>query len=76
MGFIGTRFTWDRQVQGGCWVWERLDRVVASSAWLELFPSTKVLNTPAASSKHLAMIIPRKGLNIEMGQVSGEIVRI
>ena len=40
LGFVGSEFIWHKHF-AGYMVWERLDRVVATSDWLSLFPNTK-----------------------------------
>ena len=42
MGFSGYCFTWRNGWQGVAFVEERLDRVVATTKWREIFPRTKV----------------------------------
>ena len=53
---IGYRFTWECS-RGRHWVEENLDRYLANSRWLDVFPSTKVLNEDTFSSDHTALIL-------------------
>ena len=41
---VGHPFTWERARGRKNWVEEKLDRVLASEEWNQLFPSTCVLN--------------------------------
>ena len=52
LGFNGYRFTWRNGKGGAAFVEERLDRVVATSEWREMFPRTKVRRIPTSYSNH------------------------
>ena len=41
LGFSGKKFTWFKNYPTGG-IWERLDRAVSTTEWVEHFPATKV----------------------------------
>ena len=57
LGMSGYQFTWERS--RGCedWVEERLDRGLASSSWIYLFPTAKVTSVEASCSDHLPVFL-------------------
>ncbi|XP_074299650.1 uncharacterized protein LOC141630795 [Silene latifolia] len=69
LGYCGNKFTWQRGKSMRTFVRERLDRVVATDAWCELFPTVQVTNFPIYASDHLALIIKECGS--EEGQRGG-----
>jgi hypothetical protein len=52
LGYIGSPFTWCNNRFSGATVWERLDRVVASTAWLSRFPQARVYHLDYTGSDH------------------------
>ena len=42
MGFVGTEFTWSRQLGARGWDRERLDRALVSTNWASLFPRVRL----------------------------------
>ena len=48
----GYQFTWERGRGTEHWVEERLDRAVANTNWLSLFPTAKLTNLVAMESGH------------------------
>ncbi|XP_075663020.1 uncharacterized protein LOC142632520 [Castanea sativa] len=52
MGFSGYRFTWRNGRLGATFVEERLDRVVATTDWCEIFPRAKVSHLSVSYSDH------------------------
>ena len=57
LGFNGYRFTWRNGRVGLAFVEERLDKVVATSEWREMFPRTKVRHIPVSYSDHYAILM-------------------
>ncbi|VFQ71532.1 unnamed protein product [Cuscuta campestris] len=57
LGMKGYPFTWERGRGSTDWVEERLDRAVATDAWLALFPRACVLNIDMRSSDHSALLL-------------------
>ena len=55
IAFIGQRFTWRKKKAGPNNILERLDRGVASSSWLGIFPQAKVKHHIFTSSDHCQM---------------------
>ncbi|KAJ9136097.1 hypothetical protein P3X46_033209 [Hevea brasiliensis] len=53
----GYPYTWELGRGTEWWVEERLDRVLASSSWMEMFPAAKVLNLDATTSDHSALLL-------------------
>ena len=65
LGFVGNKFTWFKTHPGGGVMWERLDRVVSTAAWYNLFPTTKVKTLVCASSDHSPILILPDGINVK-----------
>lgn len=57
LGFSGAQFTWCNNRQGSARVWERLDRALANSSWLQLFPSASVTHLSRIASDHCPILI-------------------
>ncbi|VFQ93141.1 unnamed protein product [Cuscuta campestris] len=55
LGMIGYPFTWERGRGSHNWVEERLDRVVVSGAWRDLFTQACVFNNFMRTSDHAAL---------------------
>ncbi|XP_062152043.1 uncharacterized protein LOC133860458 [Alnus glutinosa] len=49
LGFIGNPFTWSNHRDGHQLIRQRLDRGMASSQWVHLFPSFSILHLPASA---------------------------
>ena len=62
LGFVGSKYTWWRGNGGNNTIWERLDRVVATTDWIEIFSATKVVHLECGSSNHKPIIILPKGI--------------
>lgn len=52
IAFVGQRFTWRKKKAGHNYIYERLDRGVASSSWLGIFPQAKIKHHVFTSSDH------------------------
>ena len=59
--FAGYPFTWERGKGTPNWVEEKLDRCLASDAWLNLFPQVKLLNLIAPVSDHSPILLRTVG---------------
>lgn len=57
LGFTGTLFTWSNHQDGHNLIRQRLDRGMASSQWIHLFPSFSILHFPASSSDHNPLLL-------------------
>jgi hypothetical protein len=57
LSFSGSPFTWLNHRQGRHLIRERLDRSVASTQWIHLFPSFSVRNLPAQTSYHNSLLL-------------------
>lgn len=64
LGFMGNKITWSRHYPDGHIVWERLDRAIGTSAWLSMFPASKVIHLECGSPDHKSIIIQPKGIPI------------
>lgn len=63
MGFIGPKYTWLYQRSDRVQIRERLDRALATTDWLALFPEAKLYHLSTSISDHSALslhLIPRK----------------
>nr|POE55075.1 hypothetical protein CFP56_26656 [Quercus suber] len=52
-------------MEGGNTIWERLDRAVATTDWIDKFPATKVAHLECGSSDHKPLIIRLKEIQIK-----------
>ncbi|XP_019161139.1 PREDICTED: uncharacterized protein LOC109157755 [Ipomoea nil] len=57
LGMLGSRFTWERGRGTDRWVEERLDRVVATMEWLDLYEGAEVHNIITLESDHNALML-------------------
>jgi hypothetical protein len=57
LGFSGNPYTWSNKRQGHHLIKERLDRGIANSLWVHLFPHYSVQHLPASSSDHNPIIL-------------------
>jgi hypothetical protein len=57
LGFTGNLFTWCNNRQGRFLIKERLDRGIASSNWVHMFPEFSLLHIPAFSSDHCPILL-------------------
>ena len=55
--FVGNKFTWCNGHEEEYTIWERLDRVVATTDWVARFLATKVLHLECGSSDHKPLLI-------------------
>ena len=65
LGYVGQKYTWNKRLAGGITVWERLDRAVANTQWLSLFPGSSVTHLDSAFSYHKPLIIHPDGIPIK-----------
>ena len=61
LGYVGKKFTW-RGKHGDGMVLERLDRALATQAWLVMNPATQVQCLRSNVSNHYPIIIKPKGI--------------
>ena len=57
MGYKGPKFTWSNCREGGEFIKERLDRVVANKDWCALFEKAEVLVGTALCSDHAPIFL-------------------
>uniref|UniRef100_A0A2N9GCE4 RNase H type-1 domain-containing protein n=1 Tax=Fagus sylvatica TaxID=28930 RepID=A0A2N9GCE4_FAGSY len=61
LGYSGPSYTWTNNRVGDM-TWERLDKAVATSNWLMLFPTAKVHHLEGCWSDHKQILVARKQL--------------
>lgn len=61
LGFSGRRYTWINKQQGSANIRLRLDRAVANSEWLHLFPKARVQHLLLEESDHVPLLISTNG---------------
>lgn len=52
LGFVGGKCTWCNGQEENKTTWERLNKVVATMDWIELFSATEVVHLECGSSDH------------------------
>ncbi|XP_073358338.1 uncharacterized protein [Aegilops tauschii subsp. strangulata] len=57
LGFKGTRWTYEKRVEGGSYTRVRLDRALGSVDWCGLFPAASVEHLTAATSDHSPVLL-------------------
>jgi len=63
LGFSGSPFTWSNHRHGRHLIRERLDRSIASTQWIHLFPLFSVRHLPAQASDHNALLLNTSSSN-------------
>ena len=59
LGFVGSKFTWQKHFADGHSIWERLDQGLANNDWLMNFSGTRVHHLHSDSSNHSPLrIVP------------------
>lgn len=57
LGFKGPAFTWTNRPHASNAIFERLDRVVATSQWIQMFPQAYVNHLPRVHSDHAPVLL-------------------
>ena len=57
ISFVGPKFTWIYQRADGTQIWERLDRALATSEWLDLFPAAKLHHQSTSAFDHSMLLL-------------------
>lgn len=60
----GYPFTWERGLGTDAWIEEKLNRVIATDAWISCLPSATVVNIFSHSSDHSIIFIDVRGTHI------------
>lgn len=55
--FGGSQFTWEKSRGKVEWEREKLDRILAMDAWIDLFEGAKAIFVPITSSDHIHLVI-------------------
>ncbi|KAF7807601.1 uncharacterized protein G2W53_039762 [Senna tora] len=63
LGFSGQKFTWFNKRADGAMVFERLDRFLANSDWIQCFPDTLNCHLPRIKLDHLPLLLVSKVIN-------------
>lgn len=68
---MGPKFTWLYQREDGVQIWERLDRALATTKWLKLFPLAKLYHLTSLASDHspLSLHLERRPRKRKLGKV-------
>jgi hypothetical protein len=62
LGFVGDAFTWrNKSRNSSTYIRERLDRAVATQAWMDRFPAYKVVNGDPRHSDHQPILVDTHG---------------
>lgn len=61
LGSIGTKFIWCNNKTTSDRIYQRIDRVIASSSWVSSFPKAAVINLPKFTSDHNPIILNSNG---------------
>ena len=64
LGFSGKKFTWFKNYPSSG-IWERHDRAVSTTDWVELFPATKVHSLVCGQSDHSPIVILPEGILVK-----------
>ena len=57
LGFLDSRYTWFKKCARDVYVWERLDRGVATTDWLDKYLAAQVKVLECGSSDHKPLLI-------------------
>jgi hypothetical protein len=57
LGFSGNPFTWSNHREWRSLIKQRLDRGLASTQWIHLFPTFSIIHLPAISSDHNPLLL-------------------
>ena len=70
LGFMGSKFTWFKNIANGISIWERLDRAMGTSDWLEIYPATKVVILEYGTSDQKPIVIHPCGVPMRQNKLS------
>lgn len=65
IGFNGPKYTWTNNRNGLNNIKERIDRGVANTHWLNLFPNATIKHLPICSSDHSPIVLDTLGRNYQ-----------
>ena len=68
LGFLGSKFTWLKNIANGILVWECLDRALGTMDWFENYPATKVVILECGMSNHKPMLIHPCGVLVRQNK--------
>ncbi|GMY18517.1 hypothetical protein FCV25MIE_13756 [Fagus crenata] len=64
LGYRGASYTWNNNREDAANIQGRLDRALATSAWLDWFPTYSVFYCPGSVSDHLALVVLTKAKQV------------
>jgi hypothetical protein len=64
LGYRGASYTWNNNRDDAANIQGRLDRALATSAWLDWFPTYSVSHCPGSVSDHLALVVLTKAKQV------------
>jgi hypothetical protein len=67
-GYSGSNFTWCNKQEGGHFIKERLDQVLANSLWQDLFPIKQVNILAPCSFDHALVHLWYRWSNVKKGK--------
>ena len=70
LGFVGSKFTWFKNIPNGISVWERLDRALGTMDWFKTYPAAKVVILDCGKSDHKPMLIHPCGVPVRRNKPS------
>lgn len=68
LGFMGSKFTWFKNITNGISVFERLDRALWTTDWLEIYSATKVMVLECGTSDHKPILIHPCGIPVRQNK--------
>ena len=68
MGYVGPSFTWCNQRFDGERIRLRLDRMLATADWMELYCTSKVFHIVESTSDHYALLLTDKQASPNRGK--------
>ncbi|KAF7801271.1 reverse transcriptase [Senna tora] len=63
LGFVGQKFTWFNKRADGAMIFERIDRFLANSEWINHFPEALNYHLPRIKSDHVPLLLVSKPSN-------------
>lgn len=57
LGYTGPKFTWNYEMADGVRIHKRLDRVLATLEWINLFPLAKLYHISSSVSNHVPLVL-------------------
>lgn len=68
LGFVGSKFTWFKNIANGISIWECLDRALGTTDWFKNYLATKVVILDCGTSDHKPMFIHPCGVLVRQNK--------